>query len=223
MSEHPPNIPSSGMHRLAGLAVLGAAMILALAVTLYLLLSSGDDDPPADANDGLTTPIPDLPGAPTPAQGTGVLEPNRPEVGEVAPNFALPDARQPARIRQLTDYRGKVVVLNFWATWCGPCEREIPDFEAAQQALGDEIVVLGVNQRESPETATEFLDDLGATFPALIDGGGKVAEHYRVPGLPVTYFLDRDGVVRHIEIGEVSREELERYLTEAGAPYEAAN
>jgi thiol-disulfide isomerase/thioredoxin len=207
-----------------GMAVLGGAVILALGVTLFLLLSSGgDDDPPAAPGDSGTIPVPTSDGDATPVANTGVLEPNRPEVGEVAPNFALPDAREPARVRQLADFRGQVVVLNFWATWCGPCKREMPEFEAAQRALGDEVAVVGVNYRESPEAAVAFLDDLEATFSAVIDGDGEVAEHYRVRGLPVTYFLDREGVVRHIEIGEVSAEELGQYLTEAGAPYQPAN
>jgi thiol-disulfide isomerase/thioredoxin len=203
--------------------VLGGAVLLALAVTLYLVLSSGEEEPSADPGGDDRTSTPTLRGQPTAPPNTGVLDPNRPEVGQVAPNFALPDARQPDHVRQLTDYRGKVVVLNFWATWCGPCEREMPEFEAAQQALGDEVAVVGVNFRESSDAAAGFLDRLQVTFPALIDGSGDVAEHYRVPGLPVTYFLDREGVVRHIEIGEVSPEELGQYLTEAGAPYQPAN
>ncbi|MEX0782440.1 MAG: TlpA disulfide reductase family protein [Dehalococcoidia bacterium] len=222
VSEDGPTNAASRTQRLTSMAVLGAAVLVALGVTSYLLLSSDDDTPPA-GGDGLVTPIPNLPGAPTPMAGTGVLEPNRPKAGEAAPNFALPDARDPSQIRQLTDYRGKVVVLNFWATWCGPCKKEIPEFQAAQQALGDDVVVLALNYRESPDKASAFLADLEATFPALLDGGGKVAEHYRVSGLPVTYFLDREGIVQHIEIGEVSLEELEKYLTEAGAPYAAAD
>lgn len=204
--------------KLTGIALLAGALILAVGVVLYFALSGGDDGNAAGGTTGFTPPE-NLPGAPTPAQGTGVLDPNRPEEGEVAPNFALPDARQPDQVRQLKDYRGKVVVLNFWATWCGPCKRELPEFEKASEALGDRLVVLAVNYRESPETASEFLAEQNATFPALIDGGGKVAEHYRVPGLPVTYFLDTEGVVRHIQVGEVTPEDLERYLTEAGLPY----
>lgn len=182
------------------------------------MLNSDDEDPPANS---VPTPIDNLPGAPTPRGNTGVLQPNRPKEGEAAPDFALPDVREPARVRQLSDYRGRVVLLNFWATWCGPCKQEMPEFQAAQQALGDQLVVLGVNYRESPEKAVAFLNDLQVTFPSLVDGGGKVAEHYRVAGLPVSYFLDREGVVRHIEIGAVSVDELEKYLTEAGAPYES--
>ncbi len=222
MTEPVPGAPSSPS-RFVGLAVLGAAVILALGVTLYLLVSSNDDDPPADPAGGGTTPIPTVENGPTPPTNTGILDPDRPEVGEAAPNFALPDARQPAQVRQLTDYRGRVVVLNFWATWCGPCKAEMPEFEAAQQALPDDIAIVAVNFRESPEAATAFLDDLGVTFDAVIDGSGEVAEHYRVPGLPVTYFLDREGIVRHAEIGEVSPEELGQYLTEAGAPYQPVN
>lgn len=223
MTERAPTPPSSELRRLVGLAVLVGAVIVALAVTLFFLLSSDGDSMPADSGGDLITPIPNLPGAPTPMAGTGVLDSNRPEVGETAPNFALPDARQPSQVRQLTDYRGKVVVLNFWATWCGPCKQEMPEFQQAHATLGDDVVILALNYRESSEKATGFLDDLEATFPALLDGGGKVAEHYRVTGFPVTFFLDRDGVVRHIERGEVSREELEEYLTDTGVPYSAAN
>jgi thiol-disulfide isomerase/thioredoxin len=223
MSEPAPTAASAEFRRLVGLAVLVGAVIVALGVTLYFLMSSGGDSTPADSGGDLITAVPNLPGAPTPAAGTGVLDPNRPEVGEAAPNFALPDVRQPSQVRQLTDYRGKVVVLNFWATWCGPCKAEMPEFQQAQETLGDEVVILALNYRESPDKASGFLDDLGATFPALLDGGGKVAEHYRVTGFPVTFFLDREGVVRGIERGEVSREELEEYLTDIGLAYSAPN
>ena len=95
MVDTAPEPQSSEFRRLAGLAVLGAAVIAALSVTLFFLLSSDDDGTIAGSGDDLITPITEVPGAPTPVAGSGVLDSNRPEVGETAPNFALPDAREP--------------------------------------------------------------------------------------------------------------------------------
>ena len=141
---------------MGGFLVLALAVLFAAAVAGYLVLNSPDDDSQAN---NVPIPIDNLPGAPTPRANTGVLQPNRPKEGEAAPDFALPDVREPARVRQLSDYRGQVVLLNFWATWCGPCKQEMPEFQAAQESLGDQLVVLGVNYRESPEKAVAFLDD----------------------------------------------------------------
>ncbi|HEX6030790.1 MAG TPA: TlpA disulfide reductase family protein [Tepidiformaceae bacterium] len=219
MTDAPSESPSQS-RRLGGYALLAVAIAAAVGLTVYFLVSGGSGDAGQQAG-AVPTPIADLPGAPTPVANTGVIDPNRPQQGERAPDFALPDVRAPGQVRKLSDFRGKPVVLNFWATWCGPCKAEIPEFQEAQDTLGEGVVFLGVNYRESPQKATDFLNGLNATFPSLVDGGGKVAEHYRVSGLPVTYFLDKDGVVVHIEIGSVSVDELETYLTEAGAPYTA--
>lgn len=213
MTESPPQAttpsPPSRSRTAAGYAVLGLAVLAALAAGIYLVVSGGGDDSPADAT-GTTTP-----GAST----IGPLDPTRPEIGKPAPNFALPDARDPSIIRQLADYRGQAVVINWYASWCGPCKAEIPDFLEAQAALGDQVVFLGVNYLEPRDKALGILDELGADYPAVLDSRGSVAEHYRVAGMPSTFFVDKDGVLRAMKAGRVSEEELAEFLTASGAPY----
>ena len=89
---------------------------------------------------------------------TGVLDSHRPEIGEPAPDFALADARDPSRIVRLSDFRGRPVVLNWYASWCGPCRAEIPDFQRAYKALDGEVVFLGVNLQEEASRAVGLLD-----------------------------------------------------------------
>ena len=160
-------------------------------------------------------------GAPTPTAPTNVelgpLQPERPEVGQPAPDFALIDARDGTSVRKLSDYRGKAVLLNWYATWCGPCKDEIPLFQEAAEEYPDELVVIGVNLAESRGDALGMLDGLGATFPALLDSDASVAEHYRVRNyMPSTYFIDSDGIVRELQIGEVRDEDLPGLLASIG-------
>ncbi len=167
-----------------------------------------------EANSGQTAPV-----ATVATGDLGVLDPNRPKVGEVAPDFALRDARDGGTVRKLSDYRGKVVILNWYASWCGPCKREIPAFQAVYEALGDDVVVLGVNLEEAAGKAVEVLADNQAEYPALLDRDGKVAQHYRVTVMPTTYFIDREGVVRALQFGEVREADLVAKLKEAGVVY----
>lgn len=152
------------------------------------------------------------------APGLGPLEPSRPRVGSPAPDFALIDARDNQTVRRLSDYRGKAVILNWYASWCGPCEREMPDFQDAYEAFPDRLVVLAVNYFESAATARKFLDEtVGVTFPSVLDSTGSVADHYRVGrGLPTTFFIDTDGVLVDFQIGEVRTDDLKRHLAALG-------
>jgi len=143
----------------------------------------------------------------------------RPEVGRPAPDFALANARAPDRAVRLSDFRGRPVVLNWFATWCGPCRAEIPDFQAAYEALGGEVVFLGVNLQESPDDAVGMLDEYGAVYPALLDEEGDVALHYRLPGMPTTFFIDADGVVRAWGAGLIVEETLVEELAKLGVDY----
>jgi len=203
MSETPE--PQSRPRVLAGYAALGVAVIAALAVGVYLF-TSGEDEPEFTGPTGLPTVYAD----------TGPLDPNRPEVGEPAPDFVLRDARDPSIARKLSDYRGQAVILNWYASWCAPCKNEIPLFLEAQEALGDEVVILGVDYLETQDKATGILDELGADYPAVLDASGEVAEHYRIPGMPTTYFIDSEGVVRGFKAGEVHEEQLVELLATVG-------
>lgn len=137
------------------------------------------------------------------------------EVGEPAPEFTLetPDGE----LVSLSDYRGQVVVLNFWATWCTPCRKEMPEFQAlweAHEAEGD-VVVLAVNLQESAGNVTEFVDEFGLTFPVVLDSGGDVLDQYGLPGLPGTFFIDAEGVLQARVLGPLSGERLDEGVASA--------
>lgn len=113
----------------------------------------------------------------------------------------------------LEDYRGNVVLINFWATWCPPCRAEIPDIEEAYRARQDDgFVVLGVSVEEARESVAPFVDAFGMTYPVLLDEGGQVLKMYRAPGLPISVILDQDGVIQVRHIGFLTRAQLEDYL-----------
>ncbi len=138
------------------------------------------------------------------------------EVGTAAPDFTLDT---PSGRVHLAELRGRVVVLNFWATWCAPCKQEMPEFQALQTARGDrDLVVLAVNATatDNREAAIDFVRSLGLTFPIAFDTKGDVMRAYGVQGLPATFFIDRDGVVRARSLGPQTGELLARNVGAAG-------
>jgi len=147
----------------------------------------------------------------TTAQGAPPLAAE--ESGVQAPDFELPDlADNPVR---LADYQGKVVVLNFWATWCGPCVREMPMFQEFQDRY-PEMVLLGVDEEESPETVRDFLQTMGLTYTILLDEKAELGRDLRVNYLPTTFFVDEQGDIRFRHYGILTEEQLTHYLTELG-------
>jgi len=119
-----------------------------------------------------------------------------------APGFSLPD--MDGERHALDDYRGKVVMLNFWATWCPPCRREMPSMQRLYEKFVDRgLVVVAVNQFEDPDLVFEFTGRLGPepTFPILFDRESRVSEQYKVKGLPTTFLLDKQGRIHYRAIG----------------------
>ncbi|MBI5462771.1 MAG: TlpA family protein disulfide reductase [Gammaproteobacteria bacterium] len=117
-----------------------------------------------------------------------------------APDFELKDLDGVPH--KLTDYRGKVVVLNFWATWCPPCRYEMPSMQRGwEKAQADDIVFLGVNVGEDADTVFMFLADYSVEFPLLLDMDAKVIKQYQVVGLPTTYIIDPQGRLTHRVVG----------------------
>jgi peroxiredoxin len=113
----------------------------------------------------------------------------------------------------LSDYEGSVVLVNFWATWCPPCQAEIPALEAAYQAhKGEGFVILGVNVEEGRKTVEPFVQNLQMTYPILLDENGKLVQEYRARGLPMSVVVDRDGTIRVRHIGYLSAGQLDEYL-----------
>ena len=120
-------------------------------------------------------------------------------VGALAPDFTL-SALKDGRPVRLADFRGRAVVINFWATWCPPCRVEMPALQQAQLNMPD-VVVLGVNQQESADIVSRFMREQGLDFPVALDVAGEVSRMYRVRALPTTYFIDGSGVIRDIVYG----------------------
>ncbi len=137
-----------------------------------------------------------------PAGPLGALEGGVPEAGKPAPNFALADLAGD-RV-ELADLRGKVVIVNFWATWCGPCRQEFPELQKAAVSQGAGVVVLALDQAESAGKVAQFRDQFGATFTILLDSSNAVADSYRFSGIPDTVFIDRTGIVRDVVRGPLS-------------------
>jgi len=143
------------------------------------------------------------------ASGSGVFDGlaaigGGPRVGQAAPDFVLNDTEgRPVRLSEL---RGKTVFVNFWASWCPPCRAEMPDIEQIYQEFKDkDVVVLAINQREDPETIRRFMQSLNLTFPVLLDRNGAVAQQYRISAIPTSFFIDRGGIIRAVNVGSMSR------------------
>lgn len=130
------------------------------------------------------------------------------EDGRAAPDFRLPGLDD--QMVQLSSYRGEWVLLNFWASWCGPCRGETPDLQAFyEQHAPDGFTVIGVNQQEERGAAKSFTDQFGVTYPILLDHSGGVSAAYRTGrGLPVTYLIDPGGVIQKTFLGRISQDDL---------------
>ncbi len=186
-----------------------AAAIVALAV--WAALRSYDPAPrqapvasPAAVGQ-LPTPLP------TPRQVSS------PSEGSVAPAIAL-ETLQGDEV-SLADYRGRVVLVHFWATWCGPCRYEIPELSRARDELSDlGFEILAVNVGEGDEAVTPFVESMEMAFPVLLDRDMRVAQSYAVRGIPTSVLVDQDGVVRMVHVGVLTeallREQVETLLEE---------
>jgi peroxiredoxin len=124
-----------------------------------------------------------------------------PQEGFLAPDFSLPDLK--GATVTLSEYRGKVVLLNLWATWCGPCRREIPSLERLYQMRKDEdFEILAVSlDRTSPSGVASFVAKYRMSFPVLVDPGGKVGKDYWARAIPSSFLLDKKGVIRWVVKG----------------------
>jgi len=132
--------------------------------------------------------------------------------GRQAPDFALKSAS--GENLRLSEYRGDVVMINFWATWCGPCRQEMPlldDLYSRYRRVG--FSLLGVNIDDDSRRAMQMVEELGVSFPVLFDESKEISKLYQVEAMPVTVLVDREGTVRHVHHGYKPGYE-EKYLTE---------
>jgi cytochrome c biogenesis protein CcmG/thiol:disulfide interchange protein DsbE len=133
-------------------------------------------------------------------------------IGSMAPGFALADLDgNPVR---LADLRGHPVIVNFWASWCGPCVEEFPLLQSALDAhRADGLVVVGIVFQDRSEAARAFMARMHATWPASMDAGGAVAAAYGIYAPPESFFIDASGRIAGRQLGQLSRADLERQLT----------
>lgn len=131
---------------------------------------------------------------------------------QTAPDFTVYDVE--GNPHKLSDFRGKPVILNFWATWCGFCEAEMPDFDEKFRQYGDQIHFLMVDvtdgQQETVEKASAFIAERGFTFPVYYDTELQAASAYNTSGLPVTYFLDAEGCFVAWQQGMLTADTLQK-------------
>jgi thiol-disulfide isomerase/thioredoxin len=134
--------------------------------------------------------------------------------GKLAPDFEI--AREDGSRFRLSDLRGRAVLINFWATWCGSCLSEMPTIKALQQHRGDDaFAVLAVNAGETASEAQEFIDFLEAPFLYGLDVDMRVTDAYGVYGLPLSVFVDADGVIRAVYRGHANTDLLSRFIDAA--------
>jgi peroxiredoxin len=140
-------------------------------------------------------------------------QPTCPQLDMPAPDFTLADLD--GNEVNLSDYLGKDVILNFWATWCGYCRKQLPYIEEVYEKYSDTgLTVLAVNAMESHDQAADYIAKQGFTFPVVLDVNGTVNQLYCVPALPATMFIDSEGIVKYARAGAfTSVEDVENALS----------
>jgi thiol-disulfide isomerase/thioredoxin len=137
-----------------------------------------------------------------------------PSVGEAVEEITFQGLQQ--QQMRLSQFRGKVVVLNFWATWCVPCKDEMPLLQGKYESQRDKIVIIGINSQESEADVKTYLENNQITFPIALDDSGELARKFMIQGYPTTYFLDESGIIRAEHIGALNEKLLTGYLQTAG-------
>ena len=182
----------AGLSRREKLMALGAAVTALLVIAAVWML-------------GGRTAQPRLP---------PIAETNRP-----APEFALPDLN--GTTVRLSDYKGKIVMVNFWGTWCVPCKEETPALQRVHQKLRNQgLVIIGVDLRNQERKGAEgdadvraFTNQYGVTYPIALDVAGDIARAFRIYPIPTSFFIDQTGTIRYIAVSKVTEVDVEAIFT----------
>jgi thiol-disulfide isomerase/thioredoxin len=184
-----PDRGPTALPRWIAAIIIGAIALASLAALLWPLLTKPSS--PTDAG-VIRAQI----------EGEGIAG----RIGATAPDFEW--TGEDGRILRLSSYRGRVVVVNFWATWCPPCREEMPRLQRVAASEPD-LVVLEVDLMEPGDKARSFLDSLGLDrLQPVLDTDGSTTRRYGVLSLPSTFFIDKDGVIRHLELTGVSEDQI---------------
>ena len=190
--------------------------VIEILILVFLLVSglaaAGCSSTPAPAPKPLPAPAPTP--APTPAPEPVPGPATGFNIGNLAPDFEL--QRLDGQVVILSGLRGSPVMLNFWATWCGPCRVEMPFIQEVfkDKAWAEQgLVIITVNVGEASSQVEKFMEHYGLTFHVLLNKDAGVAKNYNVRGIPTTFFIDKNGIIKDVKIGAfLSRAELDERL-----------
>lgn len=181
------------MKKSTSILIVALALLLAVAMVLYKNLSGRVGADNLSIMGGATETVPQ--NKPSQPQMPETTAPEGTEPANKAPDFHIQDME--GNLVSLSDFQGKPVVLNFWASWCGPCKMEMPEFQRVWEEKGEDIHFLMVNltdgTRETVDGVTDFIAKKGYSFPVYFDVNMEGSIAYGVSGVPVTYFIDAEG------------------------------
>jgi cytochrome c biogenesis protein CcmG, thiol:disulfide interchange protein DsbE len=187
----------------ATLLLAGAVVAAFLVGMAGVAILAGDSGPQTDA-DGVVI------GAPPSLEDRVAPDERQPLPDTVLAGFPVDEA-DPV---DLTAYRGVPLVVNFWASWCAPCVKEMPDFQRFSEELGDRVPLLGVNVQDAPSNAQAFVDELGITYDLATDPRGELYTDVRGFGMPTTLFVDAEGTIVYRHTGPLDTAQLRALVGE---------
>lgn len=187
--------------------ILWILLIVLLAALVVAAVHPRPNRSEPTAETTAATTLPETTEAPQTTETTEATEPTEPEP-VLVPDFTVLD--WDGNEVKLSDYLGKPIVLNFWAHWCGPCQREMPEFNATYEALNGEVTFLMLHVGEDVEEGKEKVTEGGYSFPVLFDADSEVTSMYGISAFPTSLFINAEGRLKAYYIGTMDKELLDR-------------